>query len=145
MSLRSVNPANGELLGTFEEHTSSEVDARVAKAQGAWRRWRTTSFAQRATIMVRAAELLETERRALGELMTREMGKPVRAAMEEAAKCATACRYYAEHAERHLSRRDVRTEDKESFVLFQPIGIVLAVMPWNFPFWQVFRFAAPAL
>ena len=145
MSLRSVNPANGELLGTFEEHTSGEVDARVAKAHGAWRRWRTTSFAQRATIMVRAAELLETERRVLGELMTREMGKPVRAAVEEAAKCATACRYYAEHAGRHLSRRDVRTEDKESFVLFQPIGIVLAVMPWNFPFWQVFRFAAPAL
>ncbi|HEU5184706.1 MAG TPA: NAD-dependent succinate-semialdehyde dehydrogenase [Gemmatimonadaceae bacterium] len=145
MSLRSINPATGELLGTFEEHTSSEVDARVAKAHNAWRRWRTTAFAHRATVMVRAAELLETERRALGELMTREMGKPVRAAMEEAAKCATACRYYAEHAERHLSRRDVRTEDKESFVLFQPIGIVLAVMPWNFPFWQVFRFAAPAL
>lgn len=145
MSLRSINPATGELLGTFEEHTSSEVDARVAKAHGAWRRWRTTAFAHRAAVMVRAAELLETERRALGELMTREMGKPVRAAMEEAAKCATACRYYAEHAERHLSRRDVRTEDKESFVLFQPIGIVLAVMPWNFPFWQVFRFAAPAL
>ena len=145
MSLRSVNPANGELLGTFEEHTAGEVDARVAMAHEAWYRWRATSFAQRAAIMVRAAELLETERRALAEQMTREMGKPLRAAMEEAAKCATACRYYAEHAERHLSRRDVRTEDKESFVLFQPIGIVLAVMPWNFPFWQVFRFAAPAL
>ena len=143
--MKSIDPATGEVLATFETHTAEQVDARVARAQEAWRSWRTRPFAERARIMTRAAELLEAGRAELGRLMTREMGKPIRAAMEEAAKCATACRYYALNAEQHLSRRDVRTESGESFVLFQPLGVVLAVMPWNFPFWQVFRFAAPAL
>jgi succinate-semialdehyde dehydrogenase/glutarate-semialdehyde dehydrogenase len=145
VSLESIEPATGEVLATFEPHTAAEVNAKVARAQEAWQRWRTTPFAERARVMTRAAEILEGERTALGRLMTREMGKPIRAAMEEAAKCATACRYYATNAERHLSRRDVRTESGESFVLFQPLGIVLAIMPWNFPFWQVFRFVAPSL
>jgi succinate-semialdehyde dehydrogenase/glutarate-semialdehyde dehydrogenase len=145
MTLTSVDPSSGETLATFEPHTTEEVEARLAKAHDVARRWRATTFAERASIMTKAAELLEKERGELGRLMTREMGKPVRAATEEAAKCASVCRYYAKNAERHLSRRDVLTEDKESFVLYQPIGIVLAVMPWNFPFWQVFRFAAPAL
>ena len=143
--MKSIDPATGEVLATFETHTAEQVDARVARAQDAWRSWRTRPFAERARIMIRAAELLEAGRAELGRLMTREMGKPIRAAMEEAAKCATACRYYALNAERHLARREVRTESGESFVLFQPLGVVLAVMPWNFPFWQVFRFAAPAL
>src|SRR5687767_15671031 len=95
--------------------------------------------------MIRTAGLLERERAELGRLMSREMGKPIRAATEEAAKCATGCRYYAAHAATHLARRDIPTESGQSFVLFHPIGVVLAVMPWNFPFWQVFRFAAPAL
>jgi succinate-semialdehyde dehydrogenase/glutarate-semialdehyde dehydrogenase len=95
--------------------------------------------------MLRAAEILENEQRELGRLMTLEMGKPIASAAAEAAKCARACRYYAENAERFLEREDVKTEAKESYVLYQPIGAVLAVMPWNFPFWQVFRFAAPAL
>ncbi len=145
MSLKSIDPASGDVLATFEPHSATQVDARATKAQDAWREWRGTTFASRARIMMRAAELLERERAELGRLMTREMGKPIRAAMEEAAKCATGCRYYAENAERHLSRRDVHTESGESFVLFQPLGVVLAVMPWNFPFWQVFRFAAPAI
>ena len=145
MSLRSIEPATGEVLATFEPHGAAKVEARVTRAQEAWHRWRTTSFADRAKILIRAAEILETERAALGLLMAREMGKPIRAAREEAVKCATACRYYAETAERHLSRRDVRTESGESFVLFQPLGIILAIMPWNFPFWQVFRFVAPSL
>ena len=145
MSLTSVNPATGEVLAKFEPHTAAQVDERVGRAREAWSRWRTTSFAERAAIMMKAADLLETERSDLGRIMTREMGKPIRAAMEEAAKCATACRYYAKNAGAHLSRRDVRTEDRESFVLYQPLGVVLAVMPWNFPFWQVFRFVAPAL
>jgi succinate-semialdehyde dehydrogenase / glutarate-semialdehyde dehydrogenase len=145
VSLTTVNPATGEVLATIEPHTTEQVEARVAKAHSAWQRWRATTFAERAFIMTKAAELLEKERGELGRLMSREMGKPIRAAMDETAKCASACRYYAKNAERHLSRRDVLTEDKESFVLYQPIGIVLAVMPWNFPFWQVFRFAAPAL
>jgi succinate-semialdehyde dehydrogenase/glutarate-semialdehyde dehydrogenase len=145
VSLASVNPATGEVLATIEPHTAAQVEERVAKAREAWRRWRTTSFTERAAIMTRAADLLERERSEFGRIMTREMGKPIRAAMEEAAKCATGCRYYAKNAEPHLSRRDVRTEDRESFVLYQPLGVVLAVMPWNFPFWQVFRFVAPAL
>jgi succinate-semialdehyde dehydrogenase / glutarate-semialdehyde dehydrogenase len=145
VSLTSVNPATGELLATIEPHTTEQVEVRLAKAHEAWRGWRRTTFAERAFIMTKAAELLEKERGELGRLMAREMGKPIGAAMEEAAKCASACRYYAKHAEQHLSRRDVSTEDRESFVLYQPVGIVLAVMPWNFPFWQVFRFAAPAL
>jgi succinate-semialdehyde dehydrogenase / glutarate-semialdehyde dehydrogenase len=143
--MRSIDPASGEVLATFEQHSAEQVDARVQKARDAWREWRTATFATRARVMILTAELLEAERGELGRLMTREMGKPIRAAIEEAAKCATACRYYAERAGRHLARRDVQTESGESFVLFQPLGVVLAVMPWNFPFWQVFRFAAPAL
>ena len=145
MSIASVNPATGEGLARIEPHTAAQVDERVGRAREAWSRWRRTSFAERAAILMRAADLLEAGRSALGRIMTREMGKPIRAAMEESAKCATGCRYYAKNAEAHLSRRDVRTEDRESFVLYQPLGVVLAVMPWNFPFWQVFRFAAPAL
>jgi succinate-semialdehyde dehydrogenase / glutarate-semialdehyde dehydrogenase len=145
VSLTSVNPTTGEVLATIESHSAMEVETRVAKASDAWRRWRATTFAERAAILTRAAGILENERSELGRLMTREMGKPIKAAMEEASKCALGCRYYAMNAERHLSRRDVPTEDKESFVLHQPIGVVLAIMPWNFPFWQVFRFAAPAL
>jgi succinate-semialdehyde dehydrogenase/glutarate-semialdehyde dehydrogenase len=145
MPLTSVNPSSGEILATFEPHSNEQVEARVARAHEAADRWRKTTFAERAFIMMKAADLLENQRDELGRLMTREMGKPIRAAMEEAAKCASACRYYAEQAVHHLSRRQVSTEDKESFVLYQPIGVVLAVMPWNFPFWQVFRFAAPAL
>jgi succinate-semialdehyde dehydrogenase/glutarate-semialdehyde dehydrogenase len=145
VTLASIDPASGERLATIEAHSAEQIDARVRRARDAWRRWRATSFADRAAIMMKAADLLESERGELGRLMTREMGKPIRAATDEAAKCATACRYYAANAERHLSRRDVRTDDRESFVLFQPLGVVLAVMPWNFPFWQVFRFAAPAL
>jgi succinate-semialdehyde dehydrogenase / glutarate-semialdehyde dehydrogenase len=145
LSLESVNPATGELMATIERHAPEQVDARVTRARDAWRGWRTTTFAERAAIMTKAGELLEAEREELGRLMTREMGKPIRAAMEEAAKCATACRYYATNAEEYLSQRNVRTEDTRSFVRYQPLGVVLAVMPWNFPFWQVFRFAAPAL
>ena len=143
--MQSIDPATGEVLATFERHSERQVDHRLWAAQTAWQGWRETSFAARAAIMNRAAELLEGERAELGRLMSREMGKPVRAAMEEAAKCATACRYYADNAERHLGRRDITTESGRSYVLFQPIGVVLAIMPWNFPFWQVFRFAAPAL
>jgi succinate-semialdehyde dehydrogenase/glutarate-semialdehyde dehydrogenase len=145
MALTSVNPSTGETLATFEPHTPQQVEGRVVKAHDSFPRWRAVPFSERAFIMMKTAELLEKEREELGRLMTLEMGKPVGAAMEEAAKCAMACRYYAKNAERHLGRRDVSTEDKQSFVIYQPVGVVLAVMPWNFPFWQVFRFAAPAL
>jgi succinate-semialdehyde dehydrogenase/glutarate-semialdehyde dehydrogenase len=143
--MKSINPANGEELGDYPELTPTELRSRLDKAAEAFARHRRSSFADRAKRMLRAAEILEAEQRDLGRLMTLEMGKPIASAAAEAAKCALACRYYAENAERFLGRQEVPTEALESFVVYQPLGAVLAVMPWNFPFWQVFRFAAPAL
>ena len=115
------------------------------RSVAAFRRHSRTSFAERANCMRKAAGILDAECRELGRLMTLEMGKPIRAAVAEAEKCATACRYYADNAERFLADQPVQMEGGESWVAFQPFGVVLAIMPWNFPFWQVFRFAAPAL
>jgi succinate-semialdehyde dehydrogenase/glutarate-semialdehyde dehydrogenase len=143
--MKSVNPATGEVLATFEPHSAADVELRVQRASEASRLWRGKTFVQRARVVRRAADLLEDERESFGRLMTTEMGKPITAAMEEAAKCATACRYYAEHAERQLASREIATNDQKSLVAFQPLGVVLAIMPWNFPFWQVIRFAAPAI
>src|SRR4051794_5394070 len=143
--IASINPATGETLRVFEPLTDSEVDARLARAQSAYRSYRRTSFADRARWLTAVAEILEGERDALGRIMTLEMGKPIAAARGEAAKCATACRYYVEHGERLLADEPVETGAGRSFVRYEPIGPVLAVMPWNFPLWQVFRFAAPAL
>lgn len=143
--MKTVNPATGETLRTFEEIGDAELDARIANAAAAAAAFRYTSFAERAAHMLRAAQILEEEKHALGRLMTLEMGKPITAAVAEAEKCAWACRYYAEHAENHLRAEDVVTDAARSYVAYQPIGVVLAIMPWNFPFWQVFRFAAPAL
>ena len=145
MSIASVNPATGETLQTFTPLTISEVDARIARAVRAFEVNRGRSFAERAQRMRRAGDLLEQRQREYGRLMTLEMGKPIKAAMAEAAKCALVCRYYAEHAEQFLADEHIATEAEETYIHYQPIGPVLAVMPWNFPFWQVFRFAAPAL
>ena len=143
--MKSINPATGEVLGDYPELTPGELQSRLDRAAEAFARHRGTSFAERAKRMLRAAEILEAEQRELGRLMALEMGKPIASAAAEAAKCALACRYYAENAERFLEREDIETEAAESFVIYQALGAVLAVMPWNFPFWQVFRFAAPAL
>ena len=145
MSIASINPATGETLRSFEPHAAAEVEKRLARAASAFQSHRRTSFAQRARWMTRAAEILEAEKRSLGEMMAREMGKPIAAGIGEAEKCAWVCRYYAEHAEAFVADVEVPTSARRSLVRFQPIGPVLAVMPWNFPFWQVFRFAAPAL
>src|SRR5579864_5729511 len=145
MAIASVNPATGEVVKRFEPLTDSEVEAKVQRAADAFRSYRKVSFAERARMMTKAAEILEAEKDRLGRLMTLEMGKPLKAAIAEAAKCATACRYYAENAERFLADELVETSAKRSFIRYLPIGPVLAVMPWNFPFWQVIRFAAPAL
>ena len=142
---KSINPATGEPLASFDELTTADVDARLARAARAFARHRLTTFADRARRMRRAAEILDAEKTALGRLMTLEMGKTLRSAADEAAKCAWACRYYAEHAEQLLADEEVKTDSMYSGMTFQPLGVVLAVMPWNFPFWQVFRFAAPAL
>ncbi|HXH85080.1 MAG TPA: aldehyde dehydrogenase family protein, partial [Candidatus Tectomicrobia bacterium] len=143
--LLSVNPATGERLASFALHDEAAVEARLAQAATAFRKHRLTSFAERARLLTRVADLLEAERDRLARLMTLEMGKPIGAAGEEAAKCAWACRFYAEHGEAMLADEVVATGAARSFVRYQPLGPILAVMPWNFPFWQVFRFAAPAL
>ena len=143
--IASINPATGETLRTFEAATAAEIDAALARADTAWHAYRRTSFAARASWLTAAAQILENEQYRLGSVMTLEMGKPIAAARAEAAKCALACRYYAEHGERLLADEPVDAGPGRAFIRYQPIGAVLAVMPWNFPFWQVFRFAAPAL
>jgi len=145
MSIATINPADGKTVRTFEQYSAARVNEALDRAVTAFRQHRRTSFAERATHMRKAADLLNAECRELGKLMTIEMGKPIKAAMAEAEKCATACSYYAENAEKFLADEPVVMEDGKSFVAFQPLGVVLAIMPWNFPFWQVFRFAAPAL
>jgi succinate-semialdehyde dehydrogenase / glutarate-semialdehyde dehydrogenase len=145
MPISSINPANQEILKTFESLTEQPLEEKLHRAAEAFRGHRRTTFAERAAMMQRAAEILESEKKAFARLMTLEMGKPINAAVQEAEKCALVCRYYAENAEQHLADEVVETNATKSYVRFQPLGVVLAVMPWNFPFWQVFRFAAPAL
>jgi succinate-semialdehyde dehydrogenase/glutarate-semialdehyde dehydrogenase len=145
MAIATVNPATGELIKKFEALTDAQVEEKVRRATDTFSTYRKVPFAQRARMMIKAAEILETEKDTFGRLMTLEMGKPLKAGVAEAAKCATACRYYAENAERFLADEVVETPARKSFIRYLPIGPVLAIMPWNFPFWQVFRFAAPAL
>src|SRR6476660_5186642 len=145
MTIATVNPATGQTLRTFVPLTESELDGKIQRAADAFHRYRRTPLAQRATFLLRAAEILEAEKEKFGRLMVAEMGKTLKAAIEEAVKCASGCRYYAEQAERFLADEVVETSASRSFVTYQPMGPILAIMPWNFPFWQVFRFAAPAL
>jgi len=145
MPIATINPATGETIKTFEALDSKQLEARLQRAAETFRSYRKTSFADRAAWIVRAAEILETEKNDFARMMTMEMGKPIKGAIGEAEKCAWVCRYYAENAQRHLNDLLVETDATRSYVHFQPLGPVLAVMPWNFPFWQVFRFAAPAL
>jgi succinate-semialdehyde dehydrogenase/glutarate-semialdehyde dehydrogenase len=145
MAIATINPTTGETLREFASLTDKEIDERLARAVEAFGAHRRTSFAERASKLVRAAEILESEKDVFARLMTTEMGKPVRAARDEATKCAWVCRFYAENAERFLADEIIETSATLSFVRYQPVGVVLAVMPWNFPFWQVIRFAAPAL
>lgn len=141
----SVNPATGETLAEFAAHTATEVEARIARAAAAAPGWRRTPVAQRAAMVARLAELLERDKDRLGRMMTLEMGKPLRAAIEEAAKCAAGCRYYAEHGPDMVADHGIEDAGHRSFIAYDPLGVVLAVMPWNFPFWQAIRFMAPAL
>ena len=145
MAIASINPATGETLKTFTALSAAQIEEKLQLAAVTFRAYRQTPFTERARMMTRAAEILETEKQAFGETMTTEMGKPIKAAISEAEKCAWVCRYYAENAPQHLADQIVETNAQKSYVHFQPLGPVLAVMPWNFPFWQVFRFAAPAL
>ncbi|MFE1431478.1 NADP-dependent succinic semialdehyde dehydrogenase [Streptomyces griseoaurantiacus] len=151
MPLATVNPATGETLRTFDALDAEEVERRLAAAEAAFRTHRTTSFAERARLLRAAADLLEADEREIAEVMTTEMGKPVTQARAEAAKCVKAMRWYADHAEGLLADEEPAEADvkdsgaSRAFVRYRPLGPVLAVMPWNFPLWQVIRFAAPAL
>lgn len=145
LGIQSVNPVNNELIKSFEAMNASEVERRVAAADAAYHAHRRDPPASRAAGMRRAGGILLDRKHEFGRLMTMEMGKPLSAAIAEVEKSATACMYYAENAERFLADRKVAVEDGEAWVAFQPTGVVLAIMPWNFPFWQVFRFAAPTL
>src|SRR6185503_18138596 len=143
MAISSVNPATGETLRTFAASPWPTVDGQLAAATGAFAGWAAAPIGERIDVLRRAADLFENERQTLGDLATREMGKPIGAARDEAAKCATACRYYADHGAELLAPQAI--EGRDQGVRFQPLGAILAVMPWNFPYWQAVRFAAPAL
>ncbi len=145
MAFRSINPATEEVEATFEEHSDEEVDAALSEVANAFSRWRKVPFKERATRMRAAAAFLRASKPRLAGLITAEMGKPLRQSEAELEKCAWCCEFYAEHAAEFLADRSVPSAATSSYVAFDPLGPVLAVMPWNFPFWQVFRFAAPAL
>src|SRR3954471_4491509 len=145
MAIASINPATNEVLKNFQPLSDEQLELKLALASSAFRKYRKTSFAQRSQWMTRAAEYLERDVDRWARIMTLEMGKTLASARAETLKCATACRYYADNAERFLRDEQVTTNASRSYVHYQPIGAVLAIMPWNFPFWQVFRFAAPAL
>jgi succinate-semialdehyde dehydrogenase/glutarate-semialdehyde dehydrogenase len=144
MTFRSINPATGDVLAEFAAFTPADVEQRIARAASAAPKWRATPVPDRAAMVGRLGGLLESEKERLGRIMTLEMGKPLRAGVEEAAKCALACRYYAEHGPAIVADRMVEDEGHRSFIAYDPLGVVLAVMPWNFPFWQAIRFMAPA-
>ena len=145
MAIATINPATGEVVKRFDALSDAQVDNKIARAQGAFHSFRKTSFADRARWMNKAADILDAEKDPIGRLMTLEMGKTLGSAIAEAEKCAGACRYYAEHAPKFIADEVIDTSASKSFIRYQPLGIVLAVMPWNFPFWQVFRFVAPGL
>jgi succinate-semialdehyde dehydrogenase/glutarate-semialdehyde dehydrogenase len=145
MAITSINPATGQTLATFPPLSAQELERKLCMAENAFQQHRRTSFAYRAERLMRAAQILEDESERLGAIMTAEMGKTLASAVAEARKCALACRYYAEHGADQLADEAIATNAAHSFVRYQPLGAILAIMPWNFPFWQVFRFAAPAL
>jgi succinate-semialdehyde dehydrogenase / glutarate-semialdehyde dehydrogenase len=145
MGIATINPATGETIATFDPLTDDAIESKLAQAQQAFESYRHTSFAQRGQWMQQAAEVLEKDSQRFAKIMTLEMGKPLKAAIAEVEKSALGCRYYAENAAEFLKDVPVSTDASSSFIRYQPLGAILAIMPWNFPFWQVFRFAAPAL
>ncbi|MGD1074996.1 MAG: NAD-dependent succinate-semialdehyde dehydrogenase [Thermodesulfovibrionales bacterium] len=145
MVIQSVNPYTEEVMKTFELMTADEVDGEISKSHRAFLAWRALPVSERALLMKRLGDHLREEKHRYAETMTREMGKPVRESVSEIEKCAWLCDYYADNGETFLRPDEIKTEAKKSYVLFQPLGVVLAIMPWNFPFWQAFRFGIPAI
>jgi succinate-semialdehyde dehydrogenase / glutarate-semialdehyde dehydrogenase len=145
MPIITINPATAEIIRSFEALSTNQIDEKLELAAKAFNSYRHTPFAERTRLMMCAAEILEADKESFGRLLTTEMGKTLRAAIEEVVKCAWGCRFYAENAASFLADEVIATNATRSFIRYQPLGPVLAIMPWNFPFWQVFRFAAPAL
>ena len=145
MAIQSINPATQEIFKIFDAHTDEALENIVAQADATFRDWHQTSFAERQNLMMKAAEILEQEVDHYAELISLEMGKPISQSLGEVKKCANVCRFYAEKAQGFLQEEMIQTQASKSFISYEPLGVILAIMPWNFPFWQVFRFAAPAL
>ena len=141
----SINPYTGKKIDSYKTHTKTEVKEILSQADKRFYKWRETSYSERKKLMLAAASELKKNKKEYAQTMTNEMGKPIKQAIAEIEKCAWVCEYYAEHAEKQLSNETIKTDAHKSYVSYEPIGVVLAVMPWNYPFWQVFRFAAPAL
>jgi len=143
--MKAINPATGQILREFRQHSNDQIEERLEAATASFATWRKVAFSERATKMRAAAQILRENAPQYGRLITEEMGKPIRQSVAEVEKCAWVCEYYADHAEEFLAPRPVETDASQSYVRYDPLGPVLAIMPWNFPFWQLFRFAAPAL
>lgn len=145
MLITSINPTNGKTIRTYKSHSTKQVNDKIEQANKAWSNWKDKSFDERAILIRKVASLLLRRKEELAKLMAIEMGKPLAGGMAEIEKCAAVCTYYADNAKTFLQDECIETEASKSFVTFQPLGVILAVMPWNFPFWQVFRFLAPTL
>lgn len=145
MEVVSVNPWNLEEVERFKTHTAEETDAIINAVHDRYKSWRKTSFGERSALLHRVAEILVANKKRYAEHITVEMGKPIAEAVAEVEKCAWVCRYYADQAESFLAPKTIETDASKSFVTYEPLGVIYAIMPWNFPFWQVFRFAAPTL
>lgn len=145
MPITSINPATGQPIQSYTEHSPQQVQEKITQTQEAWKAWRLTAMPTRTEKLLQLATVLRNRKQQLAELMALEMGKPIKQGLAEVEKCARCCEYYAEHAAIHLQDQLIPTDASKSYVSFQPLGIVLAIMPWNFPLWQVIRFLAPAL
>ncbi|HTN19591.1 MAG TPA: NAD-dependent succinate-semialdehyde dehydrogenase [Pelobium sp.] len=145
MTLKSINPANGNIINTYNELSSEEVIQKINDTHEAWKKWRKVSFEEKSKSMIKLADLLKSKKQELAKTITSEMGKTLKESIAEVEKCATVCEYYAQNTTVFLKDELVKTDAKKSYISYQPLGVILAVMPWNFPFWQVFRFLAPNL
>lgn len=145
MSIHSINPINGQIIKSYQPHTAEEVGHIIADTDKAWQKWKETSYSLRSKHLLAAAAILRNRKEELAILMALEMGKPLKGGLAEIEKCAGVCEYYAKNGEQFLQDDLIDTEAQKSYVSFQPLGVILAIMPWNFPFWQVFRFLAPTL
>ncbi len=143
--IESKNPYTGEVIEKFKELSNSEIDSKIEKADSKFKKWKQSSFSERSKLLLKASKELKENKKEYAKDISLEMGKPITQAISEIEKCAWVCEYYSENAENHLATKKIKTDADKSYVSYEPLGVVLAIMPWNYPFWQVFRFAAPAL